>query len=152
MLIKYTYVAFLSLFELFAQGCSNSSKENSSTDENLRPWQGHYEFSTSRDEYMNGLQVGTLYDIVTANDSCLFKADGIQYAFNAQCALRTSKDTLLGYFCYDTRGIEQYWDPEVPLFKIFRKDTNYYIISSAILEDTTKTYLVKHTPESEKIQ
>lgn len=118
----------------------------------ISAWPSHYSLSTSTDEIMNGINVGTDYEINISNDSCLFNADGIQYAFNAQCALRISKDTLLGYFCYDTRGIEQYWNPEVPLFKIFRKDTNYYIISSAILEDTTKTYLVKHTQESEKIR
>lgn len=101
---------------------------------------------------MNGINVGTDYQINTTDDSCLFIGDGIQYAFEAKCALKTNNDTLLGYFCYDARGIEQYWSQEQPLFKIFRKDTNYYIISSAILEDTTKTYLLKHTPESKKIQ
>lgn len=152
MQMKYTYVTFFVLLKFFIQGCSGSNSENYLKSKDLQPWQGRYELITSRDEYMNGLQVGTLYEIKTAKDSCLFKGDGIQYAFSAQCALKTSKDTLLGFFCYDTRGIEQYWNPEQPLFKLFRKDTNYYIISSAILEDTTKAYLVKHTPESEKIQ
>ncbi|QJB41732.1 hypothetical protein HF324_29375 [Chitinophaga oryzae] len=142
----HRYFIVLPLINLFIQGCNSSQVSDKEF------WSGHYEWSVSTDEIMNGLEVGTIYEIDANKDSCLFKADGIQYAFNAQCALRTSKDTLLGYFCYDTRGIEQYWNPEVPLFKIFRKDTNYYIISSAILEDTTKTYLVKHTPESEKIQ
>lgn len=139
--------AYLIVLKLILSGC----KPQISSD-GISAWPRQYSLSTSTDEIMNGINVGTDYEINISNDSCLFKGDGIQYAFNAQCALRTSKDTLLGYFCYDTRGIEQYWDPEVPLFKIFRKDTSYYIISSAILEDTTKTYLVKHTPESEKIQ
>ncbi|MGN7820176.1 DUF5991 domain-containing protein [Chitinophaga sp. 22536] len=118
----------------------------------ISAWSGQYKLSTSTNEIMNGINVGTDYEINTKDDSCLFIGDGIQYAFEAKCALKTNNDTLLGYFCYDARGIEQYWSPEQPLFKIFRKDTNYYIISSAILEDTTKTYLLKHTPESKKIQ
>lgn len=147
MLNKYIPVAFLSFLKLFVQGCDNSSNEK-----NLQPWQGHYETSASRNEYMNGLQVGTLYEITTTGDSSLFIGNGIQYSFEAKCALKTNNDTLLGYFCYDVEGMTRYWIPEQPLFKIFRKDTNYYIISSAILEDTTKTYLLKHTPESKKIQ
>ncbi|NML36955.1 hypothetical protein HHL17_07070 [Chitinophaga sp. G-6-1-13] len=147
MLNKYIPVAFLSFLKMFTQGCDSSSNEK-----DLQFWQGHYEVGASRNEYMNGLQVGTLYEINTTNDSCIFTGDGIQYAFDAKCALKTNKDTLLGYFCYDTRGMARYWNAELPLFKIFRKDTNYYIISSAILEDTTKTYLLKHSRESKKIQ
>lgn len=141
-------ITCLIVLTLVLSSCNNQvvSKNDIST------WSGQYSLSTSSNEIMNGINVGTDYEIQTSNDSCLFTGDGIQYAFNAQCALKTNKDTLLGYFCYDTRGIEQYWNPEVPLFKIFRKDTNYYIISGAILEDTTKTYLLKHSLESEKIQ
>lgn len=144
-------VLFIQTLNLVLLGCSSQTSD--SVQENITSnWPRKYNLSTSRNEIMNGMIVGTDYEINTTNDSCLFTGDGIQYAFDAKCAIKTNGDTLLGYFCYDVRGRERYWNAELPLFKIFRKDTNYYIISSAILEDTTKTYLLKHTPESEKIQ
>nr|WP_295872883.1 DUF5991 domain-containing protein [uncultured Chitinophaga sp.] len=128
-------------------GCAEQNKSSKASH-----WSGHYELNTLTDEIMNGINVGTNYEIYVKGDSCLFTADGIQYAFSDRCFVKPYKDTLLGYFCYDTEGFIHRHEWSVPLFKIFRKDTSYYIISSAILEDTTKTYLVKHTPESEKIQ
>ncbi len=128
-------------------GCVEPNKTN-----NESHWAGRYELNTLTDEIMNGMNVGTNYDLYVKGDSCLFTADGIQYAFSDRCFIKPDKDTLLGYFCYDTKGFIHRHEWSVPLFKLFRKDTNYYIISGAILEDTTKAYLVKHTPESEKIQ
>ncbi|QJB35197.1 hypothetical protein HF329_29400 [Chitinophaga oryzae] len=140
-------ITLLATTYLSITGCISQTKANKTSF-----WNGRYELNTLTDEIMNGINVGTNYEINVKGDSCLFTGDGIQYAFSDKCFIRSNKDTLLGYFCYDTDGFIQYHERSVPLFKIFRKDTNYYIISSAILEDTTKTYLVKHTPESEKIQ
>ncbi|MBC9930881.1 DUF5991 domain-containing protein [Chitinophaga qingshengii] len=147
MLNKNMPALALVILKLVTQGCSETSSGKV-----LQPWSGHYELSASRGETMNGLDVATLYEIDIANDSCLFTADGIQYTFHNKCTLRTNGDTLLGYYCYDLDGIDRHRDNNVPLFKIFKKDTSYYIVSSAILEDRTQTYLLKHTPESEKIQ
>lgn len=127
--------------------CIQKNKTN-----DMSSWVGRYELNTLTNEIMNGVNVGTNYEINVEEDSCLFTADGIQYAFSDKCFIRLEKDTLLGYFHYDTERFMHRHEWSVPLFKIFRKDTNYYIISSAILEDTTKTYLLKHTPESKKIQ
>ncbi|RBL92751.1 hypothetical protein DF182_09285 [Chitinophaga flava] len=108
-------------------------------------WQGHYELSTSRDEIMNDMQVGTFYELNINSDSCLFTANGIQYAFSNMCSLSEKNDTLTGYYAYDTRGFQLYKQINTPLFKIFKKADQYYIISSAILEDTSKSYVLKRT-------
>lgn len=147
MPIKNISLIALIIVKMATQGCGGAS-----IGEVIQPWSGHYEFSASRGEIMNGLEVATLYEIDVAHDSCLFTADGIQYTFHNKCALQVNGDTLWGYYCYDLDGIDRHRDTNVPLFKIFKKDTSYYIVSSAILEDRKHTYLLKHTPESEKIQ
>ncbi|WP_374223487.1 DUF5991 domain-containing protein [Chitinophaga sp. HK235] len=140
MQMRFKIITVLYFF-IFLTGCNSIAQSS-----NLSRWSGIYKFSVMTDEIRGGIEVGTDYKINITRDSCLFTANGIQYAFSDKCYIKANKDTLMGYFCYDTDGFVSYHECSVPLFKIFKKADQYYIISSAILEDTSKAYVLKRTP------
>ncbi|NSL88636.1 hypothetical protein ECE50_017475 [Chitinophaga sp. Mgbs1] len=117
---------------VFLIACNTKQSISSSKEKLTHLWDNHYTLHTESGETMNNINVIYDYELVVSNDSATFLLDGIQAAFKDKCYISETKDTLTGYFAYDIDGYETSHNQISPLFKVFKSDNHYYIISEII--------------------
>ncbi|WP_160711372.1 DUF5991 domain-containing protein [Chitinophaga solisilvae] len=124
--------------------CKSQTSNSKVSNRFRHNWDNTYTLHTESGETLNGFDVFYDYTLIIHTDSATFSLIGIQAGFRDKCFLSEKDDTLLGNFAYDLDGYETSHDQFHPLFKIFKKDNAYYIISPIIAPmDSNKIWHLK---------